>query len=138
MPSPGSKGSYSPFQMIQETNCRWRIAIRMPPASTPRGSAYLTALSVEIEKKLQRVCALCISISIRICIFCKFNEWITSLYVYTCVFACVRLIEFYFFNLIFCHFGTVFYSSGFSFAIAETKLVARVVCWHSSRSRWSC
>lgn len=27
----------------------------MPPASTARGSAYLNALAVEIQKKLQRV-----------------------------------------------------------------------------------
>lgn len=30
----------------------------MPPVSTARGSAYLNALAIEIEKKLQRVCSL--------------------------------------------------------------------------------
>ncbi|KAL3653138.1 hypothetical protein CASFOL_002819 [Castilleja foliolosa] len=33
------------------------MQIRMPPASTARGSAYLDALAIEIEKKLQRALA---------------------------------------------------------------------------------
>ena len=86
--------------------------MRMTPAATPRTSAYLSALTQEIHKKLQRVC-----------IFGEFS-CSTCFKLYVFAFVTVEL------NLIFvcCVFVV-----GASVAVAETQLVARAIRGRSFR-----